>query len=100
MRHARTAYEVTAKAREHYAREVFDLAQVKQAIENRAAEGYRDLRLFQTHQFDLSWSTSAKALEDWLDTNQYRYAWSQTQPILDPLYSSTSEVYPELVIFW
>jgi hypothetical protein len=100
MEHARATYMITARAREHHAREIFDLKHVKQAIEQRAADGYRDLRLAQKYPFDLSRSSPARALEDWLEANQYRYVWSPTPSVLDPLHSPLSEDYPELAIFW
>lgn len=100
MDHARTAYEIASRARDHHARQVFATARVQKAIEERATGGYRDLRLVQKQPFDLSRSTSARALEAWLDANKYRYAWSATSPVADPLLSSLSEDYPELAIFW
>jgi len=100
MDNARTSYTLTAKARDRHARELFDLTRVRQAIENRATEGYRDLRLVQEHPFDLSQSAPARQLEDWLEANQYRYAWSPTPPLADPLHSSLSEDYLELAVFW
>lgn len=100
MEHARAAYDITARIREHHAKEVFDPKRVRQAIETRAADGYRDLRIVQKHPFDLSRSAPARALETWLEDNQYRYVWSPVPPSLDPLRSALSEDYPELAIFW
>lgn len=100
MESARTTYDMTAKARERYATELFDINRVSNAIEKRAKDGYRDLRVRQLHPFDLSRSPSARKLENWLENNHYRYAWYPTRPLLDPLYSSSSEDYPELAVFW
>jgi hypothetical protein len=100
MDHARAAYTITARAREHYATDLFDLKQVRQAIERRAADGFRDFRVVQQQPFDLSRSAPARALENWLEDNHYRYVWTPTPPAHDPLRSSHSEDYPELAIFW
>lgn len=100
MNDARTSYALTAKAHERYAKDLLDIDRVRKAIKDRAAAGYRDLRLVQTHPFDLSRSTLAAKLEDWLEANQFRYAWAPTPPLSDPLRSPLSEDYPELVIFW
>ena len=54
----------------------------------------------QEHPFDLSRSAPARQLEAWLEANQYRYAWSHTPPLADPLHSSLSEDYLELAVFW
>jgi len=100
MQPSRTACELSARARERYAQELFDIGTIATAIQIRAEDGYRDLRLCQNHPFDLSRTPAALALENWLDTNDYRYAWYPTRPVLDPLCSPSSEDYPELAIFW
>lgn len=100
MSDSTTIYTLAAKARERQAKELFDVDRVRQAIEDRAAEGYRDLRLAQAQPFDLSRSHPARQLENWLEENQYRYAWSPMPAHADPLHSSLSEEYRELVIFW
>lgn len=100
MNNARASYELTAKAREDYADELFDLDRIRQAIEDRAAEGYRELRVMQLHPLDLRDCTAARTLEDWLDDNEYRYAWRPIPPLSDPQYSPMTEDYAELVVFW
>jgi len=97
MTNAGTSYDLTAKARERYAAKLFNVRTIEAAIKLRAGEGYRHLRLSQEHPFDLSDTISASQLEAWLED---RYAWYPTPPLLDPLYSASSEDYPELAIFW
>lgn len=100
MKSTRAICELSAKARDDYAAELFEIGTIAAAIELRAKEGYRDLRLGQSYPFDLSRTPSALKLENWLDGNGYRYAWYPTRPLLDPLFSPSSEDYPELAIFW
>lgn len=100
MKPSPTISELSTRARDRYASELFNIATVAAAIELRAEEGYRDLRLGQKHPFDLSRTSAAAALEHWLEEQQYRYAWYQTPPLLDPLFSPASDDYPELAIFW
>ncbi|MCC0014112.1 MAG: hypothetical protein H6877_12465 [Rhodobiaceae bacterium] len=100
MTNATESYQTTAEVRERTAKQLFDINRVKREISDRAAEGYRDLRLMQAHPYDLSRSPQAFELEAWLEANQYRYVWTPTPPLADPLRSTFSEDYPELVIFW
>ena len=100
MKSSRTISELATIARDRYARELFAIETVATAIEIRAEEGYRDLRLGQQHPFDLSRTPAAANLEHWLEEQQYRYAWYPTPPVTDPLYSPSSEDYLELAIFW
>lgn len=100
MTNATTTYKLTAEVRERHANHLFNIKRIKQEISDRAADGYRDLRVLQAHPFDLSRSDPARALETWLEDNQYRYVWSPTPPLADPLHSALSEDYAELVIFW
>lgn len=100
MKKAVSSYDMTARARERYAADIFHLETVAKSIENRALEGFRDIRLVQIYPFDLSNTTQARILEDWLEQNQFRYAWYPTAPTRDPLWSTVSEDYPELTIFW
>ncbi|PSM19859.1 hypothetical protein [Nitratireductor sp. StC3] len=99
MSDAKSNWELTTQARERYAVQLFDIIRVVEAIEERAREGYRDLRLSQIYPFDLSRTEPARQLEGWLEVGHYRYVWYPTVPIPDPLNSSQDD-YPELVIFW
>ena len=100
MKTANNISHISVIARKRYAEELFDPTRVAALIEARAAEGYRELKIIQTYPFDLMTLPAARKLEDWLDANNYRYAWHPTPPLVDPLSPFSNDDYPELVISW
>ncbi|MCR9194094.1 MAG: hypothetical protein NXH88_05130 [Hyphomonas sp.] len=100
MKRAEATYHLTAKARQRYAEQLFDLNRVGTAIERRASEGYRDVRVYQAFPFDLRDLPPAKRLETWLDDNHFTYAWCPTPQLVDPFRPMRQDDYPELVISW
>lgn len=100
MKTASNICNISAIARQRYAQELFDPKRVAALIEDRAAEGYRELKIIQAYPFDLTTLPTARQLEDWLDQNNFRYAWHPTPPLVDPLSPFSCDDYPELVISW
>lgn len=100
MADARAVAELASITRDLLATDLFNPGKVEKAILARAGAGFRDIRIVQSQPFDLSRSAAARTLEDWLEGRGFRYAWSSTPPLTDPLHSALSEDYPELAIFW
>jgi hypothetical protein len=78
VNNACTTYELTAKFREHYAKQLFDLKHVRQARDPRRRRLSRP-PTGSGASVRPSRSVSARKLETWLEENQYRYAWSPTR---------------------
>lgn len=100
MKRAESYYTMAAEMRREIANVLFNPTVVSNAIHERAALGYRSLRIEQDDPFDLSETEAARALEDWLDSQDLRYVWRPTYIEPDPFRPSLTTEYPELVITW
>ena len=86
--------------RTRYANAIFQPAKVAAAIDDAAMQGLRHHRIVQEHPFDLSDTSAAHALEDWLDQEQFRYVWRPCYIEQDPLRPDIVSEYAELVVSW
>lgn len=68
----------TTQKREKYAREVFDIDQVRRRIFQVSDEGIGELRLKQSRPITLQLTEPAKHLTNWLGLNAIRYDWRPT----------------------
>ncbi|PTW61686.1 hypothetical protein C8N35_102401 [Breoghania corrubedonensis] len=100
MKRAESHYVMAMSARRSLSKVLFEPANVANAIHEAASLGYRYYRIVQGYPFDLSGTDSAKALEQWLDQEQFRYIWRPAYLEQDPFRPSIVTEYPELVIMW
>ncbi|MFS8047036.1 hypothetical protein [Rhizobium sp. BR 314] len=100
MKRAEGNFLMAANVRTKYANTIFKPETVATAIDEVAFQGHRQYRIVQELPFDLSDTEAAKALEEWLDREQFRYIWRPT--LLEQEISRPSIVkeYPELEIYW
>ncbi|WP_298965695.1 hypothetical protein [uncultured Roseibium sp.] len=100
MKRAESCYLMATDERHELAKVLFEPANVARAIHEAASLGFRDHRITQDAPFDLSDTQQAKALEEWLDREQFHYMWRPTFLDQDPFRPSIATEYPELVITW
>lgn len=100
MKRAEGNFLMATNMRTKYAAKLFKPATVAAAIDEVALAGQRRHRLVQEFPFDLSDTEAAKAIEIWLDEQQFHYIWRPTFIEQDPLRPSTVTEYPELEISW
>ncbi|MBO9459221.1 hypothetical protein [Labrenzia sp. R5_0] len=100
MKRAESSYLMAADHRDDLAKILFEPANVARAIHEAASLGFRNYRITQDEPFDLSDTEAAKALEEWLDREQFHYLWRPTFLDQDPFRPSIVTEYPELVITW
>ncbi|EJT04944.1 hypothetical protein [Rhizobium sp. CCGE 510] len=100
MKRAEGNYLMATNVRTKYANQLFNPAAVAAAIDEVAFNGHRHHRLVQDQPFDLSETDAAKALEEWLDQEQFHYIWRPTLIEQDLLRPAVTSEYPELVISW
>ncbi|SOC48171.1 hypothetical protein SAMN05892877_14115 [Rhizobium subbaraonis] len=100
MKRAEGNYMMATNVRTKYANKIFKPATVATAIDEAAFLGHRHYRIMQEHPFDLSDTDAAKALEEWLDGEQFHYIWRPTFFEQDAIRPSIVTEYPELVITW
>jgi hypothetical protein len=100
MKRAEGNFLMAANVRTKYANKLFKPATVAAAIDELAFKGHRHFRIVQELPFDLSDTDAAKALEIWLDEEQFHYIWRPSYIEQDPLRPLTAGEYPELLILW
>ncbi len=100
MKRAEGNFLMAANVRTKYANKLFKPATVATAIDELAFQGHRHYRIVQELPFDLSDTEAAKALEIWLDHEQFHYIWRPTHIEQDRLRPLTAGEYPELLILW
>lgn len=100
MKRAEGNYMMAMRFRTTYANKLFFPTSVAAAIDDLAMQGGRYYRIAQEHPFDLSDTDAAKALEVWLDGEQFHYMWRPTFLEQEPFRPSIVTEYPELVILW
>ncbi|UIY30995.1 hypothetical protein LZK73_11970 [Neorhizobium galegae] len=100
MKRAEGNFLMAADVRVKYANRLFKPATIATAIDDLAKQGHRQYRLVQELPFDLSDTDAAKALEEWLDREQFHYIWRPTYIEQDPIRPSVVTEYPELLILW
>ncbi|MGV2114600.1 hypothetical protein ACQZ46_25535 [Agrobacterium salinitolerans] len=86
--------------RAKYAKKLFNPATIATAIDAVAVEGHRQYRVVQELPFDLSGTAAARALEAWLDQEQFIYTWRPRYLEQDAFRPSIVTEHPELVISW
>jgi len=100
MKRSEGNYLMATNVRTKYADRLFQPASVAAAIDERAFQGHRHYRIVQELPFDLSDTEAAKALEIWLDQEQFHYGWRPTFLEQDPFRPSIVTEHPELEICW
>ncbi|CDZ66617.1 Hypothetical protein NGAL_HAMBI2605_48930 [Neorhizobium galegae bv. orientalis] len=100
MKRAEGNFLMAAKVRTKYADKIFTPATVAAAIDELAFQGHRHYRIVQEWPFDLSDTDAAKALEEWLDHEQFHYMWRPTYIRPDDFRPAITTEYPELLITW
>ncbi|KAA6490833.1 hypothetical protein DXT98_01345 [Agrobacterium sp. ICMP 7243] len=100
MKRAEGNFLMAANVRTKYANKLFKPATVAAAIDELAFQGHRHYRIVQEQPFDLSDTEAAKALEIWLDEEQFHYIWRPTYLEQEACRPSIVTEYPELVISW
>ena len=100
MKRAEGNYLMATNFRTKYANTLFNPASVAAVIDEVAFNGHRHYRLVQEHPFDLSDTDAAKALEEWLDKEQFHYTWRPAFIEQEPFRPSIATEFPELVISW
>jgi hypothetical protein len=100
MKRAEGNFLMAADMRTKYASGLFRPATIAAAIDEVAFQGHRRYRVVQEVPFDLSDTEAAKALEVWLDGEQFHYTWRPTYIEQHPLRPSIVTEYPELEITW
>ncbi|MDR6818769.1 hypothetical protein J2X76_003951 [Neorhizobium sp. 2083] len=100
MKRAEGNYLMAERKRTAYANQIFKPATVAAAIDAAAFEGHRHYRIVQEWPFDLSETEAARALEEWLDREQFHYIWRPTYIRPDDFRPPLVTEYPELVISW
>ncbi|MER9020325.1 hypothetical protein [Mesorhizobium sp. M0590] len=100
MKRAEGNVLMATTTRTKYAERLFKLATIAAAIDEAAFHGHRRYRVVQEFPFDLSDTEAAKALEKWLDAEQFEYVWRPTRLEQDDFRPSILAEYPELEISW
>lgn len=100
MKRSEGNFLMATRNRTKYADLLFSPATVATAIDDLAFNGYRTYRIVQEFPFDLSDTDAAKALEIWLDQEQFHYMWKPTFVEIDAFRPPVTTEYPELVILW
>ncbi|QFT68639.1 hypothetical protein ABWH98_06265 [Labrenzia sp. ac12] len=100
MKRAESSYLMATDQRNELADLLFEPASVAATIHEAASLGFRNCRITQDAPFDLSDTDAAKALEEWLDREQFHYMWRPAFVVQDPFRPSIVTEYPELVITW
>jgi hypothetical protein len=100
MKRAEGNFLMATNMRTKYANRLFKPATVATAIDEAAMQGHRQYRVVQEFPFDLSDTDAAKALEEWLDREEFHYVWRPTHVEHDPLRPVFGAEYPELEISW
>jgi hypothetical protein len=100
MKRAESYYVMATKTRRKIAEALFAPAAIAHAIDEIASLGHRTYRVVQELPFDLSDTDAAKALEIWLDSEEFHYVWRPTFIETDPFRPAQITEYPELVIMW
>ncbi|WP_349958115.1 hypothetical protein [Rhizobium sp. ZPR3] len=100
MKRAEGNFLMATKVRTKYANTIFKPETVATAIDEVAFKGHRQYRIVQELPFDLSDTEAAKALEEWLDQEQFHYMWRPTLIKPDDMRPTISSEYPELLIVW
>ena len=100
MKRAEGNYLMATDFRVRYANKLFNPATIATAIDEVAKQGHRHYRIVQEHPFDLSDTDAAKALEEWLDKEQFHYIWRPTFLEQDALRPSIVTEYSEILISW
>lgn len=100
MKRAEDNFLMATAIRTQYADGLFAPDTIAAAVQEAARQGQRRYRVVQELPFDLSETEAAKAIEEWLDSEEFHYTWRPTyieQPALRP---SIPTEYPELEISW
>lgn len=100
MKRAEGNFMMATNVRNKYAGKIFNSATVAAAIDEAAFQGYRHYRIIQDVPFDLSETEAARALEEWLDEEQFHYVWRPTFTEPDIRRPLSAAEYLELVISW
>jgi len=100
MKRAEGNLMMAMNRRAKYARKLFNTATVATAIDAVAFEGHRHYRVVQELPFDLSGTEAARALEQWLTEQHFKYMWRPRYLEQDEFRPSIATEYPELVISW
>ncbi|ABC90771.1 hypothetical protein RHE_CH01986 [Rhizobium etli CFN 42] len=100
MKRAEGNFLMATNVRTKYANQLFTPATVAAGIDEVAFRGLRQYRIVQDQPFDLSDTDAAKALEEWLDEEQFHYIWRPTFIERDALRPAITTEYPELEISW
>ncbi|WP_454700891.1 hypothetical protein [Agrobacterium burrii] len=100
MKRAEGNYLMAMNYRTKYAKKLFNPATIATAIDALAMEGHRQYRVVQEIPFDLSDTEAARALEEWLDREQFHYTWRPRYLEQDAFRPSIVTEHPELVISW
>ncbi|CDX21390.1 conserved hypothetical protein [Mesorhizobium plurifarium] len=100
MKRSEGNFHMATTARTLYADKLFKPATIAATIDVRAKNGYRQYRVVQQLPFDLSETAAARALEEWLDQEQFHYIWRETYLEHDALRPVFGFKYPELEISW
>ncbi|AMY00719.1 hypothetical protein AB0V79_27055 [Mesorhizobium ciceri] len=100
MKRSEGNFLMASRKRMKYAENLFNPATVAAAIDEAAMQGHRRYRIVQEFAFDLSDTEAAKALEKWLDSEQFEYVWRPTRLEQDAYRPSILAEYPELEISW
>ncbi|QND46966.1 hypothetical protein HB780_14605 [Rhizobium lusitanum] len=100
MKRSEGNFLMAANVRTKYANKLFKPEAVATAIDELAFQGHRHYRIVQELPFDLSDTDAAKALEIWLDDEQFHYTWRPTYLEQEAYRPSIVTEYPELVISW
>lgn len=98
MKRAEGNFLMVANVRTKYANTIFKPETVATAIDEVAFQGHRHYRVVQELPFDLSDIDAAKALEEWLDREEFHYVWRPTHLEQDASRRSIVTEYPELEI--
>ncbi|MFB7143350.1 hypothetical protein ACWGMK_00855 [Agrobacterium deltaense] len=100
MKRSEGNYLMAINRRASYAKKLFNPATIATAIDAVAFEGHRQYRVVQELPFDLSGTAAARALEAWLDQEQFTYTWRPRFLEQDAFRPSIATEHPELVIYW
>ncbi len=100
MKRAEGNFLMAANVRTKYANKLFKPETIATAIDEVAFQGHRHYRVVQELPFDLSDTDAAKALEEWLDREEFHYVWRPTHLEQDASRRSIVTEYPELEISW
>ncbi|TPI54194.1 hypothetical protein FJ420_30690 [Mesorhizobium sp. B3-1-3] len=100
MKRAEGNFLMATNIRTKYADGLFRPAAIAAAIDEAAKKGRRHHRVVQELPFDLSDTEAAKALEEWLDAEEFHYVWRHTYLERDAFRPPVVTEYPELEISW